>query len=217
MDRLRISGPDDFRQAFGVSAETLDRLKLYVALLRQWQKRINLIGPSTVDDVWTRHMADGAQLLDLGETRDQTWIDLGTGAGIPGMVIAILLAEDGRGHVHLVESNQKKAAFLREVIRQTGAPATIHVERIEEIDSQSIRPAPRLVTARALAPLVKLLEFASPWLERGALGVFLKGQDVDDELTDAAKYWRITVRKQPSRIDPNGCILLVEEAHRVDI
>ena len=216
MPPLEISGPEDFGQAFGVSATTLDRLRTYVDLLIQWQQRINLIGPSTQETVWLRHIADGAQVLALGEVRGQTWIDLGTGAGIPGVVIAVLLAEAGRGHVHLVESNQKKAAFLREVIRKTGAPATIHAGRIEEIDPRTIRPEPVLVTARALAPMAKLLDFAWPWLEDGALGVFLKGQDVDDELTEAAKYWRIKVRKQPSRIDPRGCVLLVEEAHRAD-
>jgi 16S rRNA (guanine527-N7)-methyltransferase len=216
MPELHITGSDAFGREFGVSQATLDRLQAYVALLAQWQKRINLVGPSTLETVWHRHIADGAQILAIGEERDQTWIDLGTGAGIPGMVLAILLAESGRGHVHLVESNQKKAAFLREASRATGARASIHVERIEAIDSSAIRPVPTLVTPRALAPLAKLLDYAGPWLETGALGVFLKGQDVDDELTQAAKYWKITVRKQPSRVDPKGCILLVEEASRVD-
>jgi 16S rRNA (guanine527-N7)-methyltransferase len=216
MHSLRISGPEDFGQAFGVSAATLDRLGIYVDLLIQWQQRINLVGSSTLETLWLRHIADGAQVLALGDAHGQTWIDLGTGAGIPGMVIAILLAEGGRGHVHLVESNQKKAAFLREVIRKTGARATIHAQRIEAIDPRTMHPVPLIVTARALAPLAKLLDFARPWLEDGALGVFLKGQDVDDELTEAAKYWRIKVRKQPSRIDPRGCVLLVEEAHRAD-
>lgn len=215
MAELRIDGPDDLRRAFGLTAPTMAGLQVYVDLLVQWQRRINLIGPSTVDAVWLRHMADGAQLLALGADRGQTWIDLGSGAGIPGLVIAIALADAGHGHVHLVESNHKKAAFLREVIRATAARATVHVDRIESLAPRSVVPAPALVTARALAPLAKLLDLAGPWLEAGAIGVFLKGQDVDDELTEAAKYWRIAAQKQPSRIDPKGCILLVQEAHRV--
>lgn len=209
----RIASGADFQDAFGTTDDVRGRLETYVELLVRWNSRINLIGPSTVDAVWERHIADAAQIVAYG--RGRCWLDLGTGAGIPGLVVAIMIAGAG-GHAHLVESNRKKCAFLREAVRATGAPATIHPRRIESIDSDTIRPEPTTVTARALAPLGKLIDSASPWLERGALGVFLKGQDVDEELTQAAKYWRIVAHKQPSRTDAKGCILLVEEAHRVD-
>lgn len=211
-----MSAPGTGRQAvldrFAVSRESADRLDLYVSLLLTWQARINLIGPSTRDDVWTRHIADALELLPLLPEDVIRLADLGSGAGIPGLILAIARPLE----VHLFESNQKKGAFLREVARQTGAKAFIHSARIEEAAE---REAPRLkvgaVTARALAPLPKLLDYAQPFLENGAIGYFHKGQDVDAELTDATKSWKMQVEKHPSHTDSRGVILVVKEAHRV--
>ena len=216
-----ITGPEEFRLRFDVSRETLRRVSLYVDLLAHWQSRINLVGRSTIDAVWSRHIGDSAQLIDHLPRLPCTIIDFGSGAGFPGLVLAILMADhgadDGGGHVHLVESNAKKCAFLREAIRVTGAPATIHTRRIEDIDPSTLDPKPEAVTSRALAPLTDLLDLAQKYMEKGAVGVFLKGQDVDDELTEASKYWRISTDRMPSRIHDQGSILIVREATRVHI
>ena len=211
-----IAGPEEFASRFDISRETLDRLTAYASLLERWQRRINLIGPSTVQDIWHRHIADSAQLLEFIPRGDRRVIDLGSGAGLPGVVLALLFGDGRSVHVHLVESNAKKAAFLREAIRVTAASATVHAVRIESIDPRSLSPAPRIVTARALAPLAGLLGLSRPALETGAAGIFLKGRDVDDELTEASKYWRLTVDRIPSRIHSGGTILIVKEASRVD-
>lgn len=197
---------------FGVSRESGERLDLYVSLLITWQARINLIGPSTRDDVWTRHIADALQLLPLLPEGLASIADLGSGAGIPGLILAIARPLEA----HLFESNLKKGAFLREAARQTGARAHIHSQRIEALaGARTSAPKVQAVTARALAPLPKLLDYAQPFLENGAVGYFHKGQDVDAELTDATKSWKIQVEKHPSLTDSRGVILVVKEAHRV--
>lgn len=209
---MSVPGREAVLDQFGVSRESADRLDLYVSLLLAWQARINLIGPSTQDDVWTRHIADALQLLPFLPEGVTRIADLGSGAGIPGLILAIARPLEA----HLFESNQKKGAFLREVARQTGARAHIHTARIE---AAAIAEAARLkvgaVTARALAPLPKLLDYAQPFLENGAIGYFHKGQDVDAELTDATKSWKMQVEKHPSLTDSRGVILVVKEAHRV--
>ena len=212
-----ITGPEEFRVRFNVSRETHQRLTVYADLLTRWQSRINLVGRSTIDAIWSRHIADSAQLLDHMPSLPCTVIDFGSGAGLPGLVLAILFADHGGGHVHLVESNAKKCAFLREAIRLTDAPATIHTRRIEDIDPDTLNPEPQVVTARALASLTDLLEMAQKYMDKEAIGVFLKGQDVDDELTEAAKYWRISSDRMPSRIHDQGSILIVREATRVHL
>ncbi|MGE4250691.1 MAG: 16S rRNA (guanine(527)-N(7))-methyltransferase RsmG [Parvibaculaceae bacterium] len=194
-----------------VSRESGERLDAYVSLLLQWQARINLIGPSTRDDVWTRHVADALQLLPLLPEGVRSLADLGSGAGIPGLVLAIARPIE----VHLFESNQKKAAFLREAARQARARAHIHTTRIEEAQALARMIEAEAVTARALAPLPKLLDYAAPFLENGAIGYFHKGQDVDAELTDATKSWKMQVERHPSMTDSRGVILVVKEAHRV--
>lgn len=197
---------------FDVSRESAERLDLYVNLLLAWQARINLIGPSTRADVWSRHIADALQLLPLLPGDITRLADLGSGAGIPGLILAIARPLE----VHLYESNLKKGAFLREAARQTGAKAHIHSARIEEAGRQeSALLQVGAVTARALAPLPKLLDYAQPFLENGAIGYFHKGQDVDAELTDATKSWKIQIEKHPSLTDSRGVILVVKEAHRV--
>ena len=185
-----------------VSRETFARLDLFVALLLDWQNRLNLIASSTRESIWTRHVANSLQLLaQAPEAR--SWVDLGSGGGFPGMVIACALADDSGARVHLVESNGKKAAFLREAARITNAPAEIHPVRIEDF-VHKYRETPQIVTARALAPLEQLLATAYPLLKRGALGLFPKGQNVDAELTAAAKCWKIQATLAPSVTDRQG-------------
>jgi 16S rRNA (guanine527-N7)-methyltransferase len=191
-----------------VSRETVVRLDRFVAVLEDWQQRMNLIAGSTEPTLWTRHVADSLQLLPLAPSA-RTWIDLGSGGGFPGMVVACGLADVANAQVHLVESNGKKAAFLREAANVTGAPATIHALRITDFVKGFAQPAD-IVTARALAPLGKLLDAAYPLLKRGAKALFLKGQDVASELTEASKCWTIQASLVPSRTDPKARIMVVE-------
>jgi len=189
-----------------VSRETEARLDRFVAVLLQWQQRMNLIAASTESTVWTRHVADSLQLLDLAPGA-KIWVDLGSGGGFPGLAIACALADTPGAQVHLVESIGKKAAFLREAVRETGAPAIVHAERIADF----VKHAPDridVVTARALAPLAKLLAEASPLLKTGTIGLFPKGQDVAAELTEAAKCWKIQMSLMPSRTDPKARIVV---------
>ncbi len=183
-----------------VSRETLERLDRYVALLLDWQRRVNLIAPSTEPTLWTRHVADSLQLLEQAPEA-RVWADLGSGAGLPGLPIGCALAEREGTCVHLVESSAKKAAFLREAIQVTGVPGVVHPMRIADF----VKAAPTkvdIVTARAVAPLSKLLAEAYPLLKSGAVGLFPKGQGVDAELTEAAKYWRLQVTLVPSSNRP---------------
>jgi 16S rRNA (guanine527-N7)-methyltransferase len=200
---------------FDVSRESAARLEAFVDLLVKWQQRINLVGPATVDDVWRRHIGDALQLLPLVRPEVKRILDLGSGGGIPGMVLAIALQDRGEVLVHMVESTGKKVAFLRQAVQLTGAPAVVHDCRIEDLARSGALEAVDLVTARALAPLAKLLGLAAPWLEAGAYGLFHKGRDVDSELTESAKSWRLTFARHPSVVDPGGCILEVREIDHV--
>jgi 16S rRNA (guanine527-N7)-methyltransferase len=194
-----------------VSRETEERLDRFVALLLTWQKTTNLISPSTIDNIWTRHVADSLQLLDLAPNA-RVWIDLGSGGGFPGIVLACALADRPGAVIHLVESNAKQAAFLREAARVTGAPAVTHGVRIENL-VDSFGAGVEAVTARALAPLKSLLVWSYPLLVT-APGIFPKGQDVGAELTEAAKYWSIDYTLAPSRTDPKGRIVIVRALAR---
>jgi len=192
---------------FPVSRETELRLDRFVDVLLQWQAKLNLIAPSTVADLWTRHIADSLQLLPLAP-QAKLWADFGSGGGFPGIPIACALAETAGAKVHLIESIGKKAAFLREAVRTTGAPAIIHHGRVEKF-GESFAETVHVVTARGLAPLKTLCDQAFPFISRGAIGLFPKGQDVDAELTDAAKYWRLEVTKVPSKTSPDGSIVVI--------
>lgn len=261
-DKIRyISGPDDFAAAFNVSRETIARLKTYEALLRHWQKTINLVGPATLDDVWHRHFADSAQLLGLAPAA-RTWVDLGSGAGFPGLVISLLLADENRpsgpfhptggptpprregggamaeivesppssstreagpppdgtlAHVALIESDTRKCAFLREVARQTGlsgaTSAGVFVDilsiRIEKAATQTRLQAPEIVSARALAPLARLLELAAPLFASHTVGLFLKGRDAVKDLEDAQRTWDFRAELVQSRTERDGRIVVV--------
>lgn len=193
---------------FPVSRETQDRLDRFVETLLRWQDSLNLIANSTIGEIWTRHVADSLQLLPLAP-QARTWVDFGSGAGFPGMVIACALAGEAGTRVHLIESNGKKAAFLREAVRATGAPAVVHAIRAEKFGESCAEPVDA-ITARALAPLKTLCDQAFPFISRGATGIFPKGQDVDAELTEAAKYWIIGHKLVPSRTDSRARIVLVE-------
>jgi 16S rRNA (guanine527-N7)-methyltransferase len=190
-----------------VSRETLVRLDRFVALLLQRQPQINLIAPSTAPTLWTRHVSDSLQLLELAP-QARVWADFGSGAGFPGLVVACALADVADAQVHLVESSAKKAAFLREAAQATGAPAIVHAVRVADF----VRAAPpgiAALTARAFAPLAELFTAAHPLLIKGAVGVFPKGQAVEAELTEAAKCWKIKATLAVSRTDPRGRIVVV--------
>jgi 16S rRNA (guanine527-N7)-methyltransferase len=195
-----------------VSDDTLARLDKFAALLTDWQRRINLIAPSTLPILWTRHIADSLQLLAHAPDA-KVWVDLGTGGGFPGIPLACVLAQTPGAQVHLVESNGKKAAFLREAVRITDVPATVHAVRIEKF-GDSFGGKADAITARALAPLDLLLEYAEPLIAKRASGLFLKGQDVGVELTEASKRWSVEVEQVPSLTDSGGQILIVKGLKR---
>ena len=196
-----------------VSRETEERLQTFVALLLQWQQTTNLISPATIANLWTRHVADSLQLIDLAPDA-KVWVDFGSGGGFPGIPVACVLADRPGAAVHLVESNGKKAAFLREAIRATGAPAVVHHKRIEDC-GDSFGDKADVVSARALAPLQILCDQAFALIGQGAIGLFPKGQDVAAELTEAAKCWRIEAERAPSRTSPEGCIVVVRTLDRL--
>jgi 16S rRNA (guanine527-N7)-methyltransferase len=198
-----------------VSRETAERLDRFVELLLRWQRTTNLIAPSTVSRLWTRHVADSLQLLELAP-QARVWIDLGSGAGFPGLVIAMALADTPGAVVHLIESNSKKAAFLREAQRLTGAPATVHLQRIEDF-AASFKGHVDVVCARAVSPLKSLLGQCFPLLGKsGAIGLFLKGQRAELELRDAAAQMQsanMTATLAKSRTDPAGRIVVIRVEH----
>jgi len=179
-------------------------------MLARWRKVTNLISAASFDDVWLRHVADSAQLLDLAP-RAKRWVDLGSGAGFPGMVLAIRLAGQPGAEVHLIESDQRKCAFLREVARSTAAPARIHCARIESIAPDSLTPVDA-VTARALAPLPILLDFASVWIMRGAVGVFPRGRTTGAQLRAFPDSPGLRFETVESRIDARAAILIVRRS-----
>jgi len=193
-----------------VSRETFRRLEQFVELLLRWQNKTNLVASSTLPRLWTRHIADSLQLLAL-VPEARVWADLGAGAGFPGLVIACALTGTPGAEVHLVESNQKKASFLREAVRSLSLPAVVHAQRIEDFAAGNTQ-AFDVVTARALAPLDRLLGYAIPLLKTGTVGLFPKGQDVEAELTQAAKSWKIDADLIPSKTDPHGRIVLMRHA-----
>lgn len=193
----------------GVSRETFQRLEGYVSLLDDWRKQMNLIGPKEMDQIWPRHVLDCAQLLPLVRP-DARITDIGSGAGFPGLVLACAAAEGG-GFVTMVESTGKKCAFLQAVVSELKLPARVVNRRIEEAPAESVD----FITARALAPLPRLIGYAFPWLSRGATGLFFKGERWHEEVTDAAEGWRLTHEAIPSRTSEHGVILKIEEAHRV--
>lgn len=204
----------EFAAASGVSRETLERLKTYVELLEAWQKAINLVGPDGLADVWRRHVLDSAQLVNFLPNPPPgsalKIADLGSGAGFPGLILAIL----GAGDVHLIESDKRKCVFLAEAARKTGTTAHIHAERIEKIGQKSPFGRVDVVTARGLAPISKLLNYAEPILRPGGVCLFLKGERVEEELTAATKEWIMRIEKWPSATAETGAVLRLGDISR---
>jgi 16S rRNA (guanine527-N7)-methyltransferase len=190
-----------------VSRETEQRLSLFVELLDRWRRVTNLVSESTFDVVWTRHIADSAQLAPLSSGAVR-WLDMGSGAGFPGLVVAILLADTPGAVVHCVESDQRKCAFLREVARVTGGPAIIHAVRIEALDPVVIGPVDA-VSARAFAPLPATLDLAKQWLARGAVGLFPRGKSAAAQLEQVSPDPRYAIERIPSIVEAEGVILRV--------
>lgn len=195
---------DEFQNVTGVSRETRDRLAQYAELLLRWNQAINLVAAATLRDLWKRHFLDSAQLLPLlPDQGPGEIVDFGSGAGFPGMVLAIM----GQDHVHLIERDGRKCAFLRDVAYRTGTTVTIHNK-----DVSAIAPWPvKAIVTRAFAPLPTLLSRVAPFIGLGAVGLFLKGKSIDGELTEASKEWKIVADRVPSSSDPAGCILRVRK------
>jgi 16S rRNA (guanine527-N7)-methyltransferase len=203
--------PAQFQQATRCSAAAHARLDAYATLINKWQKAINLVAPKTLPQLWERHFLDSAQLLDHAPKDVTRWLDLGSGGGFPGLVIAAL----SEAHVHMVESDQRKSAFLREAARAMGVAATVHVKRIEAVEPAQLHTAmggaPQVISARALAPLTELIGLAQPLAGPDTVYLFPKGRTAEDELTEARRYWTIPIAdKLPSRTDPEASILRLQ-------
>ncbi len=203
-------GPEELATLSGVSRETLARLKTYAGMLEDWNNRQNLVSSGSLQDVWRRHFWDSAQLLPLLPTRTMSLIDLGSGAGFPGLVLAELLKERGV-NVVLLEATTKKCRFLEAVAERLKLPVTVRNGRVEGQDEERFD----VVTARACAPLEELLPYAQRFFGDGTRGFFHKGQNLAAELTQAGKSWRIKAEQHPSRSDPSGVILEIRELQRV--
>jgi len=213
--KRRSATSDDISALDGlvdVSRETTERLKRFVALVRKWQTAENLVAPETLPVIWARHVADSAQLATIFPDAG-AWVDLGSGAGFPGIVLAILLAATPGGIVHLVESNQRKCAFLRQAIREAGASGKVHAGRIEAVLAEWREPVD-MISARALAPLDRLLSLAEPLLAKGAVGAFHKGQDFEREIEEASKSWEFDLILHKSLVEGGGVILEIRSLAR---
>ena len=205
--------PEAFAAACNVSRETLARLRSYAEILVKWQKTINLVAPESLKDLWRRHMLDSAQLRSYLPAQTRILVDMGSGAGFPGLVLAIL----GVPNVHLIESDARKCVFLAEAARASGLIVgqnpIIHEGRVEDIADLHAD----VVTARACAPLAQLLTYAERFLKADSICLFLKGKRVDEELTEAEKTWRMSVERFPSLSDPSGTILRIRQVARAGL
>ena len=194
-----------------VSRETRTRLEAFCALLTTWNTRINLISQATVADIWLRHIEDSAQLLALAPPETRHWVDLGTGGGFPGLIIAILAREQNpEMQVSLVESDRRKCTFLSVAAQTTGVTPNIHPCRAEDLAPMNAD----LLSARALAPLSRLLPLAARHLAPSGRALFPKGAQADAELQATLESWRFKVQKIRSRTDPTGVILAIEDIAR---
>ncbi len=216
MSNIKSIRPD--RQArelledkFGVSRETMALLQIYVDLLVAWQKKTNLVSNSTLTSVWMRHICDSVQCRMLFPDQHK-WLDLGSGGGFPGLVLAILGNDTDGFDIQLVESNAKKCAFLRKVIRETGIQAAVNNARIESVTK--LFPERQIVTARALASLENLFELTQSWLCNGAIGLFPKGRDYLQELEKCNGVWQFDLIKHPSLIEENSVLLEIQNLRK---
>ena len=205
---LEVADAADFVMATGADESIIADLRSYQSYLTDWNQRINLVGPSTLEVFWSRHAWDSAQILPLAPEA-LTWADLGAGAGLPGIVLAVLQKNRPGFHMHLVESMAKRCRFLTEVVEALNLPATVHNCRAEDL-SLTVD----IVTARACAPLTRLLGYAQPYLKRGATALFLKGQDVAAEMEEATKSWSFEADVLPSYSDARGRIVRVRKLNR---
>jgi 16S rRNA (guanine527-N7)-methyltransferase len=205
---ITVRDATSFQAATGATNRQMAALTEFQGLLAEWNERMNLVGPSALAEFWGRHAWDSAQLLQLAPDA-RTWADLGAGAGFPGLVLAILLGNGEGARVHLVESMAKRCRFLEAVVGRLNLPAEVHNVRAEDL-SRTVD----IVTARACAPLPRLLEFAWPWMRKGARGLFLKGPDVEAELAEATIYWDFKVQLRPSLSGP-GQVLELWDTRRV--
>lgn len=201
-------------EGFSVSRETEAKLYLYANLLTKWQKSQNLIANSTLNDIWNRHFADSLQLISYGLAHCP-WIDIGSGAGFPGLVIAITNA-DAESHVYLVESNQSKCAFLREVIRETQASATVIPKRVDEAINE-LPTGIKTLTARALAPLDRLCRYIQPLLTNESVALFLKGRNLEEEIQQALQNWTMNYEIFPSKTNVGGKIIRISDLQKKSI
>ena len=218
--RIRKIAPMNFKQGerdafierFDAGADIVKRLDIYADLLLKWQKSINLVGPTTLTSVWMRHFWDSAQLVPLAMGR-KTWLDLGSGAGFPGLVAAIFLSEQAGASVQLIESDQRKCAFLREVSRETGAAAVVHNARCEDV-LRAIKAD--VIVSRAMAPMPDLMDLVKDDVENGSTGLFLKGRDIASELTRTPSNSNFLLELFPSKVDPAGSIVRLRANGRED-
>jgi len=201
---------EDFARESNVSRETLADYQAWHALLLKWNRKINLVSPMALDAFWRRHALDSWQIWPYVPKKAEKFIDLGSGAGFPGLAMALGCKAGGQGHVTLVESAGKKTTFLRTVIRELDLPATATSVRAEEIE-QKVHD---VITARAFAPLPRLLAYAQPFWGEGTIGLFLKGEAAQEELTLASKEWTYNVEIIPSQSDSTGCLLKITELRR---
>lgn len=208
----RERGLEAIARFASVSRETVASLDNYADELRKWSRAKNLVGPDTLAFLWTRHIADCAQVVDCVPDA-RRFVDLGSGAGLPGVVVAILMNGKAGADVRLVESNGRKCAFLRAAARRCGAPARVHCERISAFVATWREPVD-VVTARAVAPLGDLLEMACPLIQRGAVAVFHKGQDVARELTEASTCWKFSYRLAESRTQAGSALVVIDDCVR---
>jgi 16S rRNA (guanine527-N7)-methyltransferase len=199
----------EFQAVMSATDAQMADLHAFLGLLTEWNEKMNLVGPSALAAFWPRHVYDSAQLL-IFKPEARTWADLGAGAGFPGLVLAILLKGTPDARVHLVESMAKRCRFLADAAERLDLPVDIHNVRAEDLGITV-----DIVTARACAPLPRLLGYAEPYLNRGATGLFLKGQDVVSELTEATKYWKFEAELAASLSHPDGRVLQVKGLSRV--
>jgi 16S rRNA (guanine527-N7)-methyltransferase len=204
---MQVLDAESFSAASSVSRETMERLRAFEALLLKWQKSINLVSAGTLTHLWQRHFWDSAQLVALAPSETKRWLDLGSGAGFPGLVVAALLRERTGFQMDLVESDQRKCAFLREAARIMDIPVRIHAVRIEHFTLGSEGVMPDLISARALAPLGQILAWASPFWGKATIGLFPKGKGAMDELTESRKGWIFEAEAVASLSDPSGSVL----------
>lgn len=207
------SGPDHFQKSFSVSRETIDKLLIYAQLLEHWQSAVQLVAPSTLANLWQRHFADSAQLLHFSPPKVESWIDMGSGAGFPGLIVAVLARDPLScfkiSRVILIESDTRKAAFLREVARQLGVAVDISVGRIETATTQAKVGKGDVISARACAPLVELFGYIYPYWKPKTVGLFLKGAEVKEEINKAYQRFNFELDLKPSTSDLRGQIVKI--------